>query len=335
MAWRSTGATPPKRGNDSNSVIKVWLIVAIVVILGLVAGALWIRRDTERRPPLFFGIDVPSGNLDELAAVRGAAGRMPSVENIFVKLDSHFTVDTLQRIRLAGLTPMITVEPWSVSSRWNGQPMPQYRLSELTDGRYDQQLRAIAAVIRDFHHPVYLRFAHEMNADWYPWAERANGNRPGDFVAAWRHVYPILRGGNPMVSLIWSPNILLSAARSAPLAELYPGDAYVDAVGLTAYGHGRSAVATIDASYRQLSKLSRRPVILSETGADGPHRADWIRSLGDYLQDHGRIIGFVWFNTTPASTGASGDYRFTADEQSASAFRAVLRRLPLRDQSAS
>lgn len=315
--------------------IKTWLIVTTVLVVAALAGLIWVRHDNNRRPPLFFGIDVPSGSIDELAAVQSAAGRMPSVENIFIKLDSQFTVDKLQRIRLAGLTPMITVEPWSVTSRWTGQPMPQYRLSDLASGRYDQQLRAIAAVIRDFGHPVYLRFAHEMNADWYPWAERANGNHPGDFVAAWRHVYPILRGDNPMVSLIWSPNALLSAARSTPLAELYPGDAYVDVVGFTAYGHGRSAAETIDATYRQLSGLSRRPIILSETGADGPHRADWIGSLGDYLEDHGRIIGFVWFNTTPATTGASGDYRFTADKQSASAFRTVLRRLPLRDQSAS
>ncbi|MBA3865307.1 MAG: hypothetical protein H0X42_02995 [Solirubrobacterales bacterium] len=30
-----------------------------------------------------------------------------------------------------------------------------------------------------------------MNGDWFPWSESANGNQPGEYVAAWRHVHEI------------------------------------------------------------------------------------------------------------------------------------------------
>ena len=30
-----------------------------------------------------------------------------------------------------------------------------------------------------------------MNGWWWPWSEQLNGNNPGEFVAAWRHVHDI------------------------------------------------------------------------------------------------------------------------------------------------
>ena len=48
-----------------------------------------------------------------------------------------------------------------------------------------------ATAIRDQSWPVAIRFAHEMNGNWYPWSESRSGNRPGDYVQAWRHVHDI------------------------------------------------------------------------------------------------------------------------------------------------
>ena len=41
------------------------------------------------------------------------------------------------------------------------------------------------------HWPFFLRFDWEMNGFWFPWNEGVNGNKPGEFVAAWRHVHDI------------------------------------------------------------------------------------------------------------------------------------------------
>lgn len=98
---------------------------------------------------------------------------------------------------------------------------------------------------------------------------------------------------------------------------------------MTAYGHGPYAADSLDPTYRRLTGLTSRSVLITETGADGPARADWVASFGDYLAAHDRIRGFVWFNTSPDSTGASGDYGFNTTPTSARAFARMLAELNL------
>jgi beta-mannanase len=63
--------------------------------------------------------------------------------------------------------------------------------------------------------PVRLRFAQEMSGSWYPWDERANGNRPGDFIAMWRHVHHLFTlAGARNVTWVWSPVTVTRRATS-------------------------------------------------------------------------------------------------------------------------
>jgi hypothetical protein len=303
---------------------RTWSLAALLVLVLVAAAVVALVR--WRTPPphrIFFGVDVPSSRHADAQRFGAKVGYAPSVQNIFVKLDSSFTVATLQELGQDGVEPMISLEPWAIASRWTGKPMPQYRLAALTSGRYDAQLEAIGAVLKDYGKPVLLRFAHEMNGGWYPWAESVNGNRPGDYVAAWRHVYALLRAGNAEVRMIWAPNAIGKASPGSSLPELYPGDRWVDAVGLTGYGHGNSATASLEPTFRALTALTHRPVILAETGADGSGKLAWLRSLGPFLTAHPSIEGFVWFDTTVATTGASGDYAISTPAE-ASAFHQML-----------
>jgi putative protein kinase ArgK-like GTPase of G3E family len=72
-----------------------------------------------------------------------------------------------------------------------------------------------------------------------------------------------------------------------------------------------------------------KPVVLAETGVDGAAKTAWITAFGGWLTTHGRIVGFVWFNTTPFTSGASGDYRFDDVTANALAFRRTLAGVPL------
>jgi hypothetical protein len=40
---------------------------------------------------------------------------------------------------------------------------------------------------------LYLRFAHEMNGNWYPWSHDAV---PNDYILAWRHAHDIFSSKN-------------------------------------------------------------------------------------------------------------------------------------------
>jgi beta-mannanase len=192
---------------------------------------------------------------------------------------------------------------------------------------YDADLRRISGVIAEFKAPIYLRFAHEMNGDWYPWGSNVNGNQPGDYVRAWRHVYDVFKAAGAGNALwVWSPDAD-PGGKATSLQPLCPGDSYVNFVGLTAYGHTKSeptATDTVEPALQQIEQLSNRPVILSDIGADGPGKASWIQSLGQLLRADPRIRGFVWFNTTTQTTGATGDYVFNDNDADVSSFRTML-----------
>ena len=73
-----------------------------------------------------------------------------------------------------------------------------------------------------------------MNGYWYPWSEQRNGNQPGDYVKAWRHVVDIFRSvGATNATWVWCVNT--PDHITTPLTELYPGDNYVDWTAIDGY----------------------------------------------------------------------------------------------------
>jgi mannan endo-1,4-beta-mannosidase len=66
-----------------------------------------------------------------------------------------------------------------------------------------------------------------MNGGWFWWG----GKEPADFIAVWRHMFDYLTHTKQLHNLVWaySPN------HGAKTAAYYPGDAYIDLVGLDAY----------------------------------------------------------------------------------------------------
>ena len=64
-------------------------------------------------------------------------------------------------------------------------------MRHVIDGTYDGYIRYFAQKAKEWGHPFFLRFNWEMNGFWFPWSEGVNGNKSGEFVAAWRHVHDI------------------------------------------------------------------------------------------------------------------------------------------------
>lgn len=98
------------------------------------------------------------------------------------------------------------------------------------DGRYRSfALDLVEAGLGDAH----LRFGWEFNGRW---AEDGAVGRPSLYVDAWRRVVRSMRsipGGN--FRFVWAPDIW---RRQLNPPRAYPGDRWVDAVGLTMYDKG-------------------------------------------------------------------------------------------------
>lgn len=286
-------------------------------------------------------------------ATSAKVGVAPNLVGYFSGWDETFRANAVTRAWAQGRMPMMTWESRPISDANNVLEAPAYSLPKIIGGDFDAYLHQYAKDIVATGLPLAIRLDHEMNGIWYPWAENdgqgksINGNNVGDYVKMWRHVHDIFQqeGANDLVIWVWSPNIVnnLPASHKAAgyLESLYPGDDYVDWVGLSGYlrppyksDNNFSFDYTFTPSLNALRAITSRPIILAEIGAsetDG-HKPAWITSLFSALgkPENDDIIGLSWFNLAVTSyvegVRATNDWRVDSRADTLSAFIAGLTR---------
>jgi hypothetical protein len=260
-----------------------------------------------------FGVHLDESTAS-LADVTKAARCQPTMSEVFASVADGISTKTLQS--MPGL-PVLSVEPWHP----NGQEeQADFTLRATIDGRWDGQYRKIADAVVRYQQPILIRFAHEMNGHWYPWGV-TNGNQPGEYIKAFQHVVDIFRAKGATNALwVWSPNIIRGAS-SSTLAEFWPGEKYVDIVGLTGYGVRESSPdITYQKTLALVTALTDKPIVLTEVGVQpDPTKEAWITAFGPWLKAHPQVAGFVWNEAQ-----RQGDWRFDDDSQDAAAFTRTL-----------
>ncbi|WP_285791106.1 glycosyl hydrolase [Micromonospora sp. NBRC 101691] len=288
------------------------------------------KKDIMSAPGHRFGLSAPHvpWSQPEIDAIAAKAGARPTLLQYFVKWTEEFRPESVDAAYGNGGVPVISWEPWSGSEP--GLDQPAYALRRIAAGEHDEYLTRFATAVRDHRWPIGLRFAHEMNGSWYPWSEQRSGNRPGEYVRAWRHVHDVFtRVGATNVIWIWSPNIIRPVPKVS-LKALYPGDRYVDWIGLVGYSTGeRTATALFGPTLRKLRAFTDRPLLITETGSrPEEYRLPFIRDLFGWLNRRTDVVGFIWFEYDRVD-GGSGDWRFTTQPDAVEAFRTGLARLTL------
>lgn len=92
------------------------------------------------------------------------------------------------------------------------------QLDKIAAGLEELQAAGVVAIWRPFH---------EMNGGWFWWGDK----NPESFHRVWRHMFEYFTKTKKLNNLLWSygPN------HGQKTAAFYPGDAYVDIIGLDAY----------------------------------------------------------------------------------------------------
>ncbi|MGJ1463557.1 glycoside hydrolase family 26 protein [Clavibacter sepedonicus] len=195
-------------------------------------------------------------------------------------------------------------------------------------GDHDAYIRSWGADLAKYGGTVYLRLGHEMNGNWYPWSDGVNGNAPGSYVAAWKHVHDlVVAQGATNVKWVWSPNVPYPG--STALASLYPGADQVDVVALDVYNWGAvagqrwtSPADLFGPGIGQLRAVAPgKPLVIGEVASSetGGSKADWNRDLVAYLQAQPDVLGFVWFDFRKEE-----DWRIDSSAASAASLRDAL-----------
>ena len=147
-----------------------------------------------------------------------------------------FDATLMENVRQYGAISLLT---WDSEDYEDMSADEQARVSlrNIINGTHDNYIRQWATAAKNWGYPFFLRFNPEMNGDWEIWSELNNGNKPGEYAQAWRHVRDIFtQVGATNVTWVWCPNV--EYADTIPLEGLYPGNAYVDWTCMDGYNWG-------------------------------------------------------------------------------------------------
>lgn len=268
------------------------------------------------------GRPITDGRLTDLSARTGLKPRLVVFFQMWPASPDgpvDFPLASLKAIDGRGATPVITWEPmFLVESEERAVSG-----TELLAGQWDAYLSAFAQAAKDWGRPLVIRFGHEMNLRRYHWGgpEAAYGPAsPELFQKMHRHVVGLFRQvGADRVKFAFCPN-----AESIPntsfdktagwntLAAYYPGDEWVDLLGLDGYNWGTTQTRERNGwqsrwqSFEQIFGPAReelrriadraKPLIVFETAsADrGGDKAAWIKDAAETAGRWG-LAGLVWF----------------------------------------
>lgn len=283
---------------------KTWIALAtcatVVVLLILMAS----QAGTQ----VSLGVAVDGTPKRTIEEYTRTVGKAPAIVMWYQNWEQagsrEFDPKKMDAVASRGAMPMLT---WLPKDPTLGNEQPEYALRAIAAGEHDAYIRQWARDAKAWGKPFYLRPMHEMNGNWSPWHVGVNGNTSAQYRAAWRRMHDIFEQEDATnVRWVWSPNVAHSG--STPFAEVYPGDAYVDWVGLDGYNFGaskpntrwRSLAEVFGPSYDALARMTRKPMMIAETACAeaGGDKAAWIRQglLKDLPARFPRVRAVTWFD---------------------------------------
>jgi len=258
-----------------------YLVVTGLVVVALAGGtvALVHRSSAKPAPPVdrdfsaYVGVGNPAG-LTSLATLLHhpmTFGTDCFDDRSWSGIDNDLWL--INRWQGAGY-PMV----WCVPMLPVGQ---ETTLAEGATGAYDEHFVHLArTLVAHGMGDSSLRIGWEFNNVAYPWY--AAGQAPA-FVAYWRHIVTALRsvpGGH--FTIVWNPSRSSPSPATTAVGDLesyYPGDRYVDKVGIDVYDQAFLHYPGAEAQFQSIRTLPggldwiagfgavhRKPVVVPEFG---------------------------------------------------------------------
>ena len=195
----------------------------------------------------------------------------------------RFPTEEVNTIRSAGIIPFIRMMPRTTFDE--GGPDPNYTMQKIIDGDFDTDLTQWAVDAASTNIPLLVEFGTEVNGNWFPWNGQYNGAGEtagyGDptladgserFRDAYRHIIDICNA-NGANNITWFFHVDAYSSHASSwneIANYYPGDNYIDWLGVSVYGPQvknedyQEFSEILDDIYPSLSNLSGKPIAILE-----------------------------------------------------------------------
>lgn len=249
-----------------------------------------------------------------------------------------FPSRNLQIINHHGAVPLVFWSPWDKPYEQDKGP-DRFSLEAILSGKWDAYIDSWAQQAKSFHHTILVAWGLEMNGTWFPWSGTFYGGKKTGadvYKKTYRYVVDRVRAQG-VTNILWVFHV---NNYSYPLddwnqmAAYYPGDDYVDWLGMSAYGKQFNKDPWVSASdcltyaYKDLCALNpTKPVMLAEWGIgefpDAGDKAAWITDAFKIMTTKMPRLkaAIFWHERWENEDGSFSNLRATSSPQAVEAYR--------------
>jgi len=306
-----------------------WLLPCLSIIL-LFPSLLRAGSPDSISGSLFFGVALDGFPITEerLKNVEDDIGVSPGIVVFFLQWPSiegqgtaPFPGESLNAIWNTGAIPCLTWEP--LYHRDGHEVMVPF--NAILNGDYDPYILRFARQSATWKKPFMIRFAHEMNVARYHWGTKKGvygPESPDIYKRMSQYVSTIFqKAGAQNVLWVFCPN-----AESVPntsydpsaawnrIKNYYPGDKYVDILGIDGYNWGTTQTkeksgwksqwkgfrTIFEDTYQKLREVAPgKPIFIFETASvnQGGDKCLWIKEAFNTVAEW-KVNGLIWFQAT-------------------------------------
>lgn len=225
----------------------------------------------------------------------------------------------------------------------SGNPTYGTTMAQGALGTYNSHfvLLAQSLVSNNLANNTIIRLGHELNGDWYPW-QVTNATEGDNYREYWKQIVNAMRGvsGASGLKFEWCGAVIKSPQYA--FSNAYPGDGYVDYIGVDAYdrapfwdaypypanatpaqiasrraaawGYLSNATIGLEA-WRQFAVAHNKPFTIPEWGLsnyapwDGLDNPYYVEKMYDYIHDTAKGVYYhSYFNITDKTSGQINGY---------------------------
>jgi hypothetical protein len=224
--------------------LLVPLVLVAAVLVGVGLGVSAAGGGAGASPANSLGVYVGYQSPSGVNAFGRDVGEKPSFAMDFLDGDSwsgmvNQAASYMAAWKNAGFTMIwgVPMLPYNSSgnssgSSSSGSSGSGYTLQQGATGAYNSYFLQLAkTMVAGGEADSIIRIGWEFNGGWFPWA--ANGQAAA-FIAYWQQIVDTMRSvPGQQFTFEWNPN--LGDSGVGTLADYYPGNAYVDYIGLDVY----------------------------------------------------------------------------------------------------
>lgn len=271
----------------------------------------------------------------------------------WLKGEIRFPYENIEICRQAGVIPYIRMMPWSELVQ--NQADPIISMQKIISGYFDSPLRVWARAAKNSRMPIMIEFGPEVNGSWFPWNGKWNGGErldgygdkrwpdgPERFRDAFRRIVQIFRdeGASNVTWILhldaaYWPRVSWNHAK-----YYYPGDNYIDWVGLSVFGRQLPQndwiyFPRVLANFmKQVDDMTpKKPLLISEFGViedprDGTRKARWITEALQSVSGgtFKRVKGVSYWNSPGWLSDNRANFRIDSSLESLRAYQAELKK---------